>query len=75
MVEYGPVVIGGKTYILPTRSVSISRQRTVTILDEWGEKFGVYGRFETILNDVSFGRYHLFGSESRMLPGYTPVPE
>lgn len=75
MVEYGPVVIGGKTYILPTRSVSISRQRTVTILDEWGEKFGVYGRFETILNDVSFGQYHLFGSESRMLPGYTPVPE
>jgi VWFA-related protein len=75
MVEYGPVTIGGKTYILPTRSVSISRQRTVTILNEWGEKFGVYGRFETILNDVAFGQYHLFHSESRMLPGYTPVPQ
>jgi VWFA-related protein len=75
MVEYAPGTIGGKAYILPTRSVSISRQRTVTILDEWGEKFGVYGRFETILNDVAFGQYHLFGSESRMLPGYTPVPE
>ncbi|HXP06875.1 MAG TPA: VWA domain-containing protein [Acidobacteriaceae bacterium] len=75
MVEYGSVAIGGKTHILPTRSVSISRQRTVTILDEWGEKFGVYGRFETILNDVVFGQYHLFGSESRMLPGYTPVPQ
>lgn len=75
MVEYGPVTIGGKTYILPTRSVSISRQRTVTILNEWGEKFGVYGRFETILNDVAFGQYHLFSSESRILPGYTPVPE
>jgi VWFA-related protein len=75
MVEYGPLTIGGKTYILPTRSVSISRQRTVTILDEWSEKLGVYGRFETILNDVAFGQYHLFHSESRMLPGYTPVPK
>jgi VWFA-related protein len=75
MVEYEPLTIGGKTYILPTRSVSVSRQRTVTILDEWGEKFGVYGRFETILNDVAFGQYHLFGSESRMLPGYTPAPQ
>jgi VWFA-related protein len=75
MVEYGSVTIAGKTYNLPTRSVSISRQRTVTILNEWGEKFGVYGRFETILNDVAFGQYHLFHSESRMLPGYTPVPE
>jgi VWFA-related protein len=75
MVEYGPVIIGGRTYILPARSVSISRQRTVTILNEWSEKFGVYGRFETILNDVAFGQYHLFSSDSRMLPGYIPVPE
>ena len=75
MVEYGPVIIGGKTYIGPARSVSISRQRTVTILNEWGESFGVYGRFETILNDVAFGEYHVFRSESRMLPGYSPVPD
>jgi VWFA-related protein len=75
MVEYGPVMIGGKTYIGPTRSVSMSRQRTVTILNEWGERFGVDGRFETILNDVAFGQYHVFRSESRMLPGYRPVPD
>jgi hypothetical protein len=74
MVEYGPVMIGGKSYICPTRSVSIARQRTVTIVDEWGESFGVYGRFETIVNDVAFGRYHIFRSTSRMLPGYDPVP-
>jgi hypothetical protein len=73
MVEYGPVVIGGRTYIGPTRSVSISRQRTVTILNEWGESFGVYGRFETILNDVAFGPYHVFRSESRILPQYNPA--
>jgi len=75
MVEYGPVTIGGKAYILPARSVSISRQRSVTILNEWGKQFGVSGRFETILNDVGFGQYHQFRSESRMLPGYRPVPE
>jgi hypothetical protein len=73
MVEYGPVIIGGRTYIGPTRSVSISRQRTVTILNEWGESFGVYGRFETILNDVAFGPYHVFRSESRILPQYNPA--
>jgi VWFA-related protein len=75
MVEYGPVMIGGKNYIGPARSVSISRQRTVTILNEWGESFGVDGRFETILNDVEFGQYHVFRSDSRMLPGYRPVPD
>ncbi len=73
MVEYGPVIIGGRTYIGPTRSVSVSRQRTVTILNEWGESFGVYGRFETILNDVAFGPYHVFRSESRILPQYHPA--
>jgi len=75
MVEYGPVVIGGKTYICPTRSVSISRQRTVKLLREWGESFGVYGRFETILNDVTFGKYHIFRAESRILTDDTSAPK
>jgi VWFA-related protein len=74
MVEYGPVVIGEKTYICPTRSVSFSRQRTVDLVREWGESFGVYGRFETILNDVTFGKYHLFRAESRILPGSPDPP-
>jgi VWFA-related protein len=75
MVEYGPVEIGGKTYICPTRSVSISRQRTVKIVKEWGESFGVYGRFETILSDVAFGKYHVFRAESRILPDDAPPPK
>jgi hypothetical protein len=75
MVEYGPVVIGAKTYICPIRSVSISRQRTVEILNEWGESFGVYGRFETILNDATFGKYHLFRAESRILPDSPDPPK
>jgi VWFA-related protein len=75
MVEYGAVTIGAKTYICPTRSVSISRQRTVKLVREWGDGFGVYGRFETILNDVAFEKYHVFRAESQILPGYTTVPQ
>jgi hypothetical protein len=75
MVEYGPVVIGGETYICPTRSVSISRQRTVTEVHEWGEMFTVGSPFETILNDVDFSKHHKFQSTSRILPDFTPVPE
>ncbi|HTF66278.1 MAG TPA: hypothetical protein VK638_26690 [Edaphobacter sp.] len=71
LVEYGQVVIGEKTYICPTRSVTISRMRTVVLMKEWGESFGVFGRFETILNDVAFEKYHLFRAESKILPGYT----
>lgn len=75
MVEYGPVEIGGKTYICPTRSVSISRQRTVKLVKEWGESFGVYGRFETILNDVAFEKYHVFRADSRVLPSDPAAPK
>jgi VWFA-related protein len=75
MVEYGPVVIGEKAYICPTRSVSISRWRGVTILTEWTQTFGVYGRFKTMLNDMTFSKYHIFRAQSRVLPDYTPVPK
>jgi hypothetical protein len=32
-------------------------------------------RAGTKLNDVSFKSYHMFGSTSRILPGFTPAPE
>ena len=44
MIEYGPVEIGGKTYICPLRSVSIMRARSVRILSEWDETFRATGR-------------------------------
>ncbi|MGC1297800.1 MAG: VWA domain-containing protein [Alloacidobacterium sp.] len=75
MVEYGPVVMGGTTYICPTRSVSISRQRTIMDIHEWGENFKVYAPYKTILTDMAFGEYHIFHSTSRMLPGFTPAPK
>ena len=70
MVEYGPEELGGKTYICPQRSVNVSRGRSLRDLHEWGMTFSIYGYFETLVNDVSFGGYHKFGSEARMLPGF-----
>ena len=67
MIEYGPREIGGKTYICPVKSVSISRARSVTVLTEWDESFRTYGPFATLLNDATFDDYHLFRAESRVL--------
>jgi VWFA-related protein len=75
MIEYGPVLIGGNTYICPLRSVSISRQRRIMDIHEWGEDFKVYAPFETLLNHMVFEKYHLFHSTARILPGFTPAPK
>jgi VWFA-related protein len=75
LVEYAPVPIGGNPYICPTRSVSLSRGRSLIQIHEWGQAFRVYGPFQTMLNDVAFGDYHMFRSEARILPEYEPAPE
>jgi hypothetical protein len=54
LAEYGPVEIGGKTYICLVKSVSIVQQRK---------------NLYTILNDVAFERYHLFRGDARILTG------
>jgi hypothetical protein len=72
MIDYGPVEIGGKTYICPLRSVSIVRARSVRTLSNWDEAFMTYGPYATMLNHISFDRYHIFRSESHMLSAFTP---
>ena len=72
MIEYGPVEIGGKAYYCPLRSISIQRSRSVLVLSEWDESFRSYGPYATMLNDISFDRYHMFRSESHILTGFTP---
>ena len=74
MVEYGPVEIGGKTYICPLRSILIMRTRPVRQIYFWDEPFEIYSSYETMLDDFSYTDYHKFGSESRILPGFEPVP-
>jgi VWFA-related protein len=73
LIEYGPVEIGGKTYDCPLRSISIMRSRSIPTLSEWDESFRSYGPYATMLNDISFDRYHMFRSESRILTGFTPA--
>lgn len=75
LVEYGSQDIAGKTYICPMRSVSISRGRRTIMIRKWGEDVGVPGPYETVLNDVSFGDYHIFRSDSRILIGEPPPPD
>jgi VWFA-related protein len=72
MIEYGPIEIGGKTYNCPLRSVSIVRGRSVNFLSDWADFFRSYGPYATMLNDITFDRYHMFRSESRILTGFTP---
>ena len=69
MVEYSPQELGAKSYICPQRSVEVSRGRSERELHEWGMVFSLYSYFETMINDATFGGYHKFGSEARILPG------
>jgi hypothetical protein len=68
LVEYGPVEIGGKTYICPVRSVALSLQLELDTLSGPGAP-AAPGPMQTLLNDVVFERYHLFRAEARMLAG------
>jgi VWFA-related protein len=72
MVQYAPESIAGNTYICPARSVSFWRGRRNVRVNEWGRTFKVYGPFETMLDDVSFGDYHMFRGEAHVLTGYEP---
>jgi VWFA-related protein len=75
MVEYRPVVKETKTFLCPSRAVSISRHRRTMVISEWGEGFKIYAPFETLLNQQRFEKYHIFGSTSRLLPGFVEVPK
>jgi hypothetical protein len=60
MLEYGSVAIGGRTYTCPVRGVSMSR-------GSYWEARNKTGAF-ILLGDVVFTDYHVFRSESRILP-------
>jgi VWFA-related protein len=67
LVEYGPVEIGGQTYICPVKSISISIAPSFSAqaleLRSGNQNPGL----QTKLNDVSFDQYHVFRSEARVL--------
>ncbi|MGO9339919.1 MAG: hypothetical protein ACLPY1_20660 [Terracidiphilus sp.] len=74
MVEYGPVDIGAKRYICPIRSVSLSQGRGKVAVRNAIGFTNRLGPEITRLNDVTFGNYHVFRAEVRVLTGDDPVP-
>ena len=86
VVEYGPVEIGGKTYICPIKSVSITVSPALPsaasaemqryrgkLLDK--DNWAAREHLQTLLNDVVFEQYHLFRAAARILTGDSPVAE
>jgi hypothetical protein len=62
VVEYGPVVIGGLTYICPIKSMTISRVET-----SGSKAANGYIPMITSLNDVVYTDYHVFRAQVRVL--------
>jgi hypothetical protein len=61
MVEYGPVGLGGSSYICPLKGVALA---VMPMSDPTSNAYPL----QTQLNDVAFTDYHLFRSESRIVP-------
>jgi hypothetical protein len=70
LVEYGPMVLDGKTYICPQRSVALSVAAGTQAYSPQGQP--APRLLETSLNDVAFERYHLFHADAKILNGYKP---
>lgn len=76
IVEYGPIEIGGRTYICPERSVSVAvgpvpgghaYYNRAELLDPVKVPPIERDVLQTSLNDVAFDSYHVFRAESRIL--------
>jgi hypothetical protein len=68
VVEYAPVEIGGRVFVCPVHSVGIYSTRESTGNPAFPNQ---YHRF---INDVTFTQYHVFGSESRIIPDLPAKP-
>ncbi len=70
LVEYGPVEIGGRTYICPVRNLSMSVAQEVQYSNEPTQQAldSSMRPLKTMLNDVAFEQYHMFRADVRVLP-------
>jgi hypothetical protein len=66
MVSYGPMEIGGKTYVVAVRSVNILRSRSIATLLQWNVGFAAWGPYETQMNVFAFEQYHIFRRNARI---------
>jgi hypothetical protein len=68
LVEYGPVELGGRKYTCPLRSVAVSGARDLNPLQVLHRgNLEDEGTFKLEVNDMSYGEYHLFQSQMRVL--------
>src|ERR1035437_4579413 len=74
MVEYGTVEIGEKNCICPIRSVSILSAHSTQPAMGKQSVASYKGPAKIYLNDVAFGHYRRFGSETRILAGEIAEP-
>jgi VWFA-related protein len=69
MVEYGPVEIGGQSYICASRSVASSTALSINNLNGDFDNVAIPGPPQKLLNDIAFEQYHMFRSDMRMVSG------
>jgi len=85
LVEYAPIEIGGKKYVCPVKSVSITlapvQSPNATAMSRYrGEVVDTNAKFapehlQTLLNDVVFTQYHMFRSNVRVLTDENARPD
>ena len=74
-MEYGPVELGGRKYLLPSRSVTISVAPVPVMVQEGHcvDRSCVHGLFahpkDTVVRDTVYTSYHAFRGDTRILPG------
>jgi len=73
MVEYGPVELGGKTYICPVKSVALSLDHIIyrTAISSAAAALGAP---QLRVNDELFKQYHLFRADAHILTGADEGP-
>ena len=69
VVEYGPVELGGRTYICPVKGIAVSLASETRPL--FGGREEDFPPLQTSLNDVVFEQYHLYRASSHVLPGFS----
>jgi len=70
MVEYGPVEIGGRTYVCPVKSVALTvASQDLQTVELHGFISHARGPSQTLLNDVTFEHYHVLRSDVKILTG------
>lgn len=74
VVDYGPVDIGGHTYICPVRSVSISTDNE-PVIKRISNGMIWLGPGIIAINDVVFDHYHEFRGEMRIVPPDSSAPK